>query len=140
MKKVAKILGGVLGGLVLVALAGFALASMKASAKLSQHFESHRIDLPEPAALPEAIARGKHLVEARYGCNVCHGANFAGGVMIDDPAIGSIRGPNITPGKGGRVASYKIADWDRIVRHGIKPDGSPAVMPAETSSRCPIKS
>jgi cytochrome c5 len=82
-------------------------------------------------ATERAIARGKHLVEGRYGCNGCHGENLAGGVMIDDPAIGSIRAPNLTKGKGGRVAGYTIADWDRIVRHGVKPDGSPAVMPSE---------
>jgi mono/diheme cytochrome c family protein len=82
-------------------------------------------------AQQRALARGKHLVEARYACGACHGASFGGGVMLDDPAIGRILGPNITSGKGGRVASYTNADWDRIVRHGLKPDGSPAVMPSE---------
>ena len=82
-------------------------------------------------ALERAIARGKHLVEARYACNACHGENFAGGEMIDDGAIGVLRGPNITSGKGGRVAAYTISDWDHIVRHGIKPDGTPAVMPSD---------
>jgi len=51
--------------------------------------------------------------------------------MIDDPAIGSILGPNLTRGKGGRTARYTMADWDRIVRHGVKPDGSAAIMPSE---------
>jgi mono/diheme cytochrome c family protein len=50
--------------------------------------------------------------------------------MLDDPAIGHIHGPNITRGRGGLDAGYTMADWDRIVRHGIKPDGSPAVMPS----------
>jgi mono/diheme cytochrome c family protein len=81
--------------------------------------------------LERAIARGKHLVEARYGCSLCHGANLAGGVMMDDPAIGVIRGPNLTRGKGGLPANYAMADWDRIVRHGLKPDGTPAVMPSQ---------
>ncbi|MFT3922213.1 MAG: c-type cytochrome [Myxococcales bacterium] len=88
------------------------------------------VDLPG-IALERAIARGKHLVEARYACGACHGANFAGGVMIDNGAIGTIRGANLTSGKGGLPANYAVADWDRIVRHGIKPDGSPAVMPSE---------
>ena len=82
-------------------------------------------------ASERAIARGKHLVDARYGCNVCHGASFGGGVMMDAPPIGSLHGPNLTSGKGGVVANYDIADWDHIVRHGIKPDGTPAVMPSE---------
>ena len=50
---------------------------------------------------------------------------------MNDAAIGRILGPNITAGKGGRTAAYTMADWDRIVRHGIKPDGRPAVMPSE---------
>ncbi len=51
--------------------------------------------------------------------------------MVDDPLIGRILGPNITAGQGGRVASYDPADWDRICRHGVLPDGRPAAMPSE---------
>jgi len=82
-------------------------------------------------AQERALERGKHLVEARYACAACHGANFGGGTMIDDPAIGHLLGPNLTRGKGGVTKDYTLADWDRIVRHGIKPDGTPAVMPSE---------
>ena len=82
-------------------------------------------------AQARAVARGKHLVEARYACGACHGDNFAGGVMLDQFPIGTIRGPNLTRGRGGLPADYSIADWDRIVRHGIKRDGSAALMPSE---------
>ena len=51
--------------------------------------------------------------------------------MMKAPPVATILGPNITAGKGGRTAAYTMADWDRIVRHGIKPDGRPAVMPSE---------
>ena len=161
MKKLLKIVLGVTGALVLVALAGLLAASEKTSAKLNRRYASHELDLPVPNPLStdehtllreerltmggaplteadvariaeqQAIARGQHLVEARYGCNVCHGKDLGGGVMVDDAAIGSLHGPNLTRGKGGRVASYTVADWDRIVRHGLKPDGTPAVMPSE---------
>ena len=87
------------------------------------------VDL-DAVAHERALARGKHLVEARYVCTACHGANFGGGVMLDDPAIGRFLAPNITTGKGSRTVSYKAADWDHIVRHGIKPDGTAAVMPS----------
>jgi mono/diheme cytochrome c family protein len=132
MNKYLKRIGIALGALTLVALSLFAVASVKASARLGRKYQTHRIEMPIPDASDAvAVARGKHLVEARYGCNVCHGGDLAGGVMIDDPAIGSVRGPNLTVGKGGRTAGYTMADWDRIVRHGVKPDGSPAVMPSE---------
>jgi cytochrome c5 len=39
-------------------------------------------------------------------------------------------GPNLTGGAGSRVATFKASDWDRSVRHGVRPDGTPAVMPS----------
>jgi mono/diheme cytochrome c family protein len=132
MKKFLKVLGIGLGVLVVLLVIGFGVVSTKASARLAQRFDAHKVTLPPPDSLEQAIDRGKHLVNARYACAICHGADFGGGVMIDDPAIGTLRGPNITKGgKGSKIANYKDADWDRIVRHGIKPDGTPAVMPSE---------
>ncbi len=89
---------------------------------------------PAPSSeehLSRAITRGKHLVEARYACIECHGENFGGGVMVDNPALGRFLGPNLTTGKGSVVTDYTPADWDRIVRHGIKKDGTLGVMPSE---------
>ncbi len=82
-------------------------------------------------ALERAQARGKHLVEARYACVECHGKNLAGGVMVDDPAMGQLLGPNLTAGEGSRTKGFTFADWDRIVRHGLKKDGTAALMPSE---------
>jgi cytochrome c5 len=88
------------------------------------------VDL-DALALERARERGKHLVEARFVCVECHGRDFTGATMIDDPAMGTWSGPNLTGGEGSPVAGYTMADWDRIVRHGIKPDGTPAIMPSE---------
>jgi mono/diheme cytochrome c family protein len=82
-------------------------------------------------AMERAVERGKHLVEARYACSECHGADFGGGTMVDDPAIGQLMGANLTLGSGSRTLEYKPADWDRIVRHGIRPDGTATPMPAK---------
>lgn len=82
-------------------------------------------------AQERAIARGKHLVEARYVCIECHGKDFSGGTMLDAPPMGVLKGKNLTSGKGGVVANYKATDWDRMVRHGVKPSGLPTVMPSE---------
>jgi mono/diheme cytochrome c family protein len=132
IKRKLKVAGIALGAMLVSALLLFTVAAVKASSRLSRKFETHRIDLAlPPPSDAAAIARGKHLVEARYGCNGCHGNNLAGGVMIDDPAIGSILGPNLTAGTGSRTAGYSMVDWDRIVRHGVKPDGSAAIMPAQ---------
>lgn len=81
-------------------------------------------------ARERAIARGKHLIEARYACSECHGTNLGGGVMIDAPPMGVLKGKNLTSGQGGVVAKYTASDWDHMVRHGIKPDGTATVMPS----------
>jgi mono/diheme cytochrome c family protein len=88
------------------------------------------VDL-QAVALERAVARGKHLVESRFVCVECHGSDFRGGVMVDDPAVGTLLGPNLTAGRGSRTLGYTFADWDRIVRHGIRRDGRPAVMPSD---------
>jgi mono/diheme cytochrome c family protein len=82
-------------------------------------------------ATERAVARGKHLVEAFYACGECHGTDFGGGVMVDDPAIGRLMGPNLTSGKGSRTLAYTAADWDRMVRHGVRPDNAGSPMPSK---------
>ncbi len=82
-------------------------------------------------ASARAIARGEHLTKTFYACTECHGDDFGGGVMIDDPAMGQLLAPNLTLGEGSRTAQYTSADWDRIVRHGVKPDGKGSPMPAD---------
>lgn len=88
------------------------------------------VDL-EAIALERALERGRHLVRSRFACIECHGDDFSGGVMIDDPAIGRILGPNLTAGEGGVVGGYTLADWDRKVRHGVNPGGWGGPMPSE---------
>jgi mono/diheme cytochrome c family protein len=47
-----------------------------------------------------------------------------------------VRAPNLTPGPGSAVAAYKDVDWVRTIRHGVKPNGRPAIiMPSEDYAR-----
>ena len=140
MRKVLKIAGVVLAVVILAGLGVYAWASYAASRKLSRTYPAHTVDFPIPfpstgqerqAARTEALERGRHLIESRYGCGECHGSNFGGGVMIDNPAIGQILGPNLTAGNWSVRRGYRAADWDRIVRHGLKRDGRPALMPSQ---------
>jgi cytochrome c553 len=85
------------------------------------------IDL-EPIARSRAIARGKRYVESRAACTECHGEDFGGKVVMDNPAMGTWVGPNIT--RGGVTANYTSRDWVRLLRHGVKPNGKPATMPS----------
>jgi len=63
-------------------------------------------------ATPE---QGRYLVST---CTGCHGATLAGG-----PVHGSDRlAPNITP--RARIAQWSPAEFTRLMREGIRPDGS----------------
>ena len=82
---------------------------------------------------PAALERGRYLFQSR-GCVDCHGANGRGRDFVNDGKGTRIAGPNITP--GGVVAKYQPVDWDRSIRHGVKPDGRPImVMPSEDYNR-----
>lgn len=150
MKLVLKFFASLVLVVALLGTAGYAWAKGKSAAILSRTIVSHTADFPVPfpldsaevvekaltpeqadaLALERAVDRGRHLVESRYTCTECHGKDFGGGVMVDDPLIGRLLGPNITSGRGGKTAAYTVADWDRIVRHGIRPDGTPGAMPS----------
>lgn len=151
MKKLLKILVSFVLVVALVGAGGFTWAKAKSAEVLGRTIESHTVDFPVPfpldsgevaeaglsaeeaeaLALERALERGRHLVASRYACTECHGADFGGGVMVDSPVLGRLLGPNITAGPGGRTAAYTAADWDKIVRHGIRPGGSPSAMPAQ---------
>ncbi|HSW08299.1 c-type cytochrome [Aquabacterium sp.] len=124
------------------------LAAVLAAAAATLAFANHRsqsrmtrtVALPAYAlALPEdaaSIERGRYLYQSR-GCTDCHGQDGAGRVFINDDGIGlRLAGPNISPGPGNVVAHYKGEDWERTLRHGVKPSGQPLlVMPSEDYAR-----
>jgi mono/diheme cytochrome c family protein len=151
MKTVLKVIGGLLGLVVVLGLCGYTWAAHKTNTLMARTIAVHSVDFPIPFPLADseiarlkltrdsaltlatarAVDRGKHLVEARFACRQCHGMSFGGGTMVDVAPIGRILGPNLTLGRGSHTANYRAADWDRIVRHGILPSGNPAVMPSE---------
>lgn len=91
---------------------------------------------PLPAALGEpSPERGRYLFVTR-GCAGCHGSQGEGRLVVDDGQGMRVVAPTIAPGPGSRVARYAAADWDRVIRHGIKPDGTPVlIMPSEDTAR-----
>lgn len=89
------------------------------------------VALPTDAA---AIERGRYLFTTR-GCGECHGADGTGRVFIDSPDL-RVKAPGITAGPGSVAARYSVEDWERVIRHGVKPDGRPVfVMPSEDYNR-----
>lgn len=91
----------------------------------------------QPLQIPTdsgVIARGAHLAAIK-GCTECHGEDGSGKVMLDDPALGLLIGPNLTKGKGGLPADYSTTDWVRALKHGLRQNGTPLlIMPSQETA------
>ena len=82
-----------------------------------------------------SVERGSYLYRSR-GCGDCHGMDGSGGVVVEDGKSMLIRAPNLTGGPGSVTLAYKPVDWVRAIRHGVKPNGRPAlIMPSEEYNR-----
>lgn len=126
MKRVFKYLGYFLGAVVLLVAVAAAAVYAGSAHKLGR---SYAVPV-RPVAIPAdaaAVLRGRHIAETR-GCVDCHGADFGGAKVIDDPAVGVMWGPNLTGGRGGLAAGFNDEDWVRAIRHGIAQDGRPLVL------------
>ncbi|MFC7338317.1 c-type cytochrome [Haloferula chungangensis] len=63
---------------------------------------------------------GERIYSVRAGCIDCHGENLAGAKVMENGAMGSIHGPNLTP--------FALKDWSdeeiaRAIRYGIHQEG-----------------
>ena len=129
MKKVVKWIGillAVLIGLLIVALAA-AFVTSNSRANKTYDIQVDSVTISTDA---ETLERGRHLAVTR-GCVDCHGEDYSGGSVIDDPAIAVIYAPNLTPGQGGLV-DYVDSDWVKAIRHGLDQGEKPLfVMPSQ---------
>lgn len=129
MKKALKWIGIVLGALVvLIVVVGVALyASTSVRLDKTYNVQAEAVTIPTDAA---AIEHGKRL--AAIYCSGCHGDDLSGTAFFNDPALGAINAPNLTPGKGGAGSEFTDANWVLALRHGINPENKPLlVMPAK---------
>jgi mono/diheme cytochrome c family protein len=131
MKKVMKWIGIGVGGLavLLLAVVGgiFGFSSIRMNKTYS--FKPDEIRIATDAA---SIERGRHFAVAIAKCTDCHGPDLSGKVFIDDKMMGKLIAPNLTSGQGGVGAKYDDAKHLRVLRHGVKQDGHPALfMPSQ---------
>lgn len=127
------------GGIAAAVLVVLAAAAVFAGLQLADRRMARQVAVQvKPVTLvadEAALSRGKYLFASR-GCVECHGAAGAGRVFVDNGSDLRIKGPNITTGSGGVVASYGVEDWVRAIRHGVSPTGRPLmVMPSEDYNR-----
>jgi mono/diheme cytochrome c family protein len=133
MKKALKWIGiGLVVIVVLLLVAVFGLYMLGRSRIQGPYqVDVQMVDIPTDEA---ALARGEHIVTAISGCAECHTANLGGQIFIDAAPIGQVVASNLTSGAGGVGSRYSDEDFVRVIRHGIKPDGT-TVMPMMPSSQ-----
>jgi mono/diheme cytochrome c family protein len=125
-------------GIVLSALVGCALLLVGilyvvGSTKVNRTYDVQIASLVV-ASDSFAVARGEHLANI-LGCMSCHGGDFSGGVMIDEPPF-RVTASNLTTGDGGIGRTYSDDDFNRAIRHGVRPDGrSLLIMPSSMFHR-----
>lgn len=127
------------GGVGVVMLFALGAATLIVGAELGERKAQRRIEVRldgvpyrDDAA---SIERGRYLYVSR-NCAECHGADGAGHDVVRDGKGMVVHAPNITSAPGSVVARYAPVDWTRTIRHGVKPDGRPAiVMPSEDYAR-----
>lgn len=116
---VKRLLLRVLIVLVVLIVAAVASVAFRFNAMAKRQYAAPDFTIsPEAAAADPAL--GKRIYAVRAGCIDCHGENLAGAVVMENGAMGSIHGPNITP--------FALKDWSDVaiakaIRYGIHRDG-----------------
>jgi cytochrome c553 len=134
MKKLVKWVGIVVAALLLVAVISGSVLWTSAKSKIAATYSVTGLleNVPTDSL---ALARGEHLTHTHV-CRDCHGESLQGKVFADVPPF-RIVAPNLTSGKGGVAPRYQgVADWDRSIRYGIRPNGTAlVVMPSKAFHR-----
>jgi len=131
MKKLVRIIAwAVVVVIVVCAAAGTALY-VTTQRRIDRKFAvaGHPLQIPTDSL---ALARGRRLATTISKCSDCHKADFGGGVFIDAPPVARLYSANLTRGKGGIGGQLSDLEWEKAIRHGVKPDGSALLfMPAQ---------
>jgi cytochrome c553 len=112
-----------LGAIVGLALSAYLTLYVASEWRLARSYELPAVALRSTA--PASAERGKQLATT-FSCSGCHGA--AGTAFFDVPWVARLVAPNLS-----RVAAaYSDEELARVIRFGVRPDGSSTViMPAD---------
>jgi cytochrome c553 len=127
MRWVGRALGAVIAVVLLGGAALYGYTGRHFSRKWS--VAGHALTIPADSL---SIARGRHIATAISRCDGCHGADYGGQVFFNIPPVAFLYAANLTRGRGGVGGGLSDLDWERAIRHGVKPDGTPLFfMPAQ---------
>lgn len=130
MKRILRLLRiGLLSIVLLLVLVG-AIVYLLSERVLRRTYTEPRVNIAVPSD-SASISEGHRLAMIRGCANGCHGAGIEGGVFVDNLLLARLIAPNLT----AAVRRYANADLVRIIRRGVRPDGSTVIgMPSEMFS------
>jgi mono/diheme cytochrome c family protein len=114
-----KIVKRILLSLVVLIAVVAVIVKVSFTSKANRIFAKPDIQIHEDV-LKADLKIGERIFMVRNGCVDCHGKDLSGAKIMEDPAMGTIYGANITP--------YKLKDWSdediaRAIRYGIHKEG-----------------
>jgi mono/diheme cytochrome c family protein len=117
-----------LAALAIIVVAAVAGVWGAAQWRLTAQYEAPLVALKVQPS-PDLVAEGERVFHI-FGCAGCH--HEAGNVLFEAPNVGRLVAPNISR----RLADYTDEQLVRLVRHGVKHNGTTAiVMPASVLGR-----
>ena len=120
---------GLLSVVLLLVLVG-AIVYLLSERVLRRTYTEPRVDIAVPSD-PVSINEGHRLAMIRGCAGGCHGKEIEGEVFVDKLLLARLIAPNLT----AAVRRYANADLVRIIRRGVRPDGSSVIgMPSEMFS------
>lgn len=113
MKRMLKIIGYVLGAMVIAIAAAIGYGSLKLNNALA---ETHNFPPTGIRADTSKIETGRRIVLIRNGCIHCHGLDLGGMLFIDDAMMGKVGGSNITP---ATLKDRTDEEMARAIKYGL---------------------
>jgi cytochrome c553 len=124
MRTMLRWLGLAVGAVVGIALVGVAAIYVFIGSELDRTFDipGTQVDVSRDEA---TIAEGARLARLRGCYGGCHGETVNGGVFFEVPDGTAVVAPDL-----GRVArEYSVEELERVIRHGVRPDGTSVIVP-----------
>lgn len=130
MKKISRIFTitflSLVGILVVLVTTIYALSS----SRMNKTYTVKSIPIPKFSKSVD-IVEGKRLYQSR-GCGDCHDVDGSGKTFIEDPAIGTLSGSNLTAGKGGILSDRTDEELAIAIRHGVGKNGRALIFMPST--------
>jgi cytochrome c553 len=129
MKRIMRWLRFLALSVVVLLVLGSAFVYILSERILRRAYTEPRVEIAVP--VDSTSTSEGHRLALIHGCASCHGADVNGSVFVDDPLLARLVAPSLT----AAVRRYANADLVRIIRRGVRPDGSSVIgMPSEMFS------